>query len=421
MAKIGYEFDTEPLPPEPGDWGRRFRFVAIFLLISALTCGVIYWLVPESSRTPATPPVEAVEAGAAPGEAVEEDLPDSEPVNVSVPGGEGAVTPLPIEVSGGAEPEAAEELPVEEPTGEPGGESEGDEVPVPSGDEVREEPTATPQKGKPWVGDPVVDLPIRPEARQQFDPASAVSRIRELLERGAYREAYLAAEQLAAETRLTENSEAWLEAFSAVTAANLAVLRHGVPLEKATVSVVTQAGDSFSRLASKYHTTMQTIKTANRMPPASDVLPVNRRLVIYPGPWRIRVEKGARLLKLYNLNPAFPSERLFAVFDVGVGRLGRTPSAEFVISAKIAKPDWYTPEGRLIKYGDPENMLGEYFLKLAPAGTPDRPLLGYGIHGTPDESTVTKSLSNGCIRMRAGDIETLYQMIPHRTPVEIVD
>ena len=66
-------------------------------------------------------------------------------------------------------------------------------------------------------------------------------------------------------------------------------------------------------------------------------------------------------------------------------------------------------------------MLGDYFLKLAPASTPGKPLLGYGIHGTPDESSVTKSLSNGCIRMRNADVELLYLLVPGRTPVEITE
>ena len=66
-------------------------------------------------------------------------------------------------------------------------------------------------------------------------------------------------------------------------------------------------------------------------------------------------------------------------------------------------------------------MLGDYFLKLAPTGTPDKPLLGYGIHGTRDDASVTKSQSNGCIRMHNADVETLYRIVPSRTPVEIVD
>ena len=179
-------------------------------------------------------------------------------------------------------------------------------------------------------------------------------------------------------------------------------------------------GDSFSRVASRSKTTIEAIKRGNRIRPEENTLFLNQKLVLYPGPWRIRVEKAARLLKLYNCNPAHP-EQLFAVFDVGIGRLGKTPTANFVISGRLKHPAWYTPNGGIIPYGDPENMLGDYFLKLAPASTPGKPLLGYGIHGTPDESSVTKSLSNGCIRMRNADVELLYILVPGRTPVEITE
>ena len=66
-------------------------------------------------------------------------------------------------------------------------------------------------------------------------------------------------------------------------------------------------------------------------------------------------------------------------------------------------------------------MIGTRFLKLSPVGTPDRPLLGYGIHGTSNEESVTRSRSNGCIRMRNADVEMLYNIVPGMTRVEILD
>ena len=109
------------------------------------------------------------------------------------------------------------------------------------------------------------------------------------------------------------------------------------------------------------------------------------------------------------------------MFDVGIGRLGKTPSAEFVISSRLRNPDWYAPDGGVYKFGEPGNVIGTRFLKLAPVGTPDRPLLGYGIHGTSSEESVTRSRSNGCIRMRNADVEMLYNIVPGMTRVEILD
>ena len=39
----------------------------------------------------------------------------------------------------------------------------------------------------------------------------------------------------------------------------------------------------------------------------------------------------------------------------------------------------------------------------------------------PDETTVTRSLSNGCIRMRNKDVEKLYCLVPSGVPVVIRD
>ena len=174
-------------------------------------------------------------------------------------------------------------------------------------------------------------------------------------------------------------------------------------------------GESYSVLAAKYHTTIDAIKHYNRVPEKDNILRIGKKLLIHPGPWKIMIHKNARVLELYN------RDTLYAVFDVGIGRLGKTPTAKFVISSKLRNPDWYMPGGGVVKYGDPENPLGNYFLKLAPTGSPDRPLLGYGIHGTQDESDITRSLSNGCIRMRDADVSKLYIIVPARTPVEIVE
>jgi hypothetical protein len=43
------------------------------------------------------------------------------------------------------------------------------------------------------------------------------------------------------------------------------------------------------------------------------------------------------------------------------------------------------------------------------------------IHGCPDEVEMGKPGSHGCIRMRNRDIEYLFEYVPVRTPVEIIE
>ena len=46
---------------------------------------------------------------------------------------------------------------------------------------------------------------------------------------------------------------------------------------------------------------------------------------------------------------------------------------------------------------------------------------GYGIHGTPDPSKVSKTHSNGCIRLTNWDAKKLAAMIKKGTPVTFRD
>lgn len=307
-------------------------------------------------------------------------------------------------------PGTAEEEPkVEEP------------LPVPA------DATQTPEKGKPWVGDPIIDRPDVPQTEIPADVRPSLdadfNRAEKSLAEKNYPDAAAAAGNILSSPSVIPFSTEWRQAAALLTEANLASFDARENIEKYMLVHPVKPGESYSALAAKYGTTIEAIKRLNGIPADNNVLRLGRRLLIYPGPWRIVVRKGPRLLELYNCSrqAGQSSDRLYAVFDVGLGRLGKTPAASFVISSKLRNPDWYSPEGGVIKYGDPENPLGNYFLKLAPTGSPDRPLLGYGIHGTQDDSDITRSLSNGCIRMRNADVETLYTIVPGRTPVEIVE
>jgi hypothetical protein len=44
---------------------------------------------------------------------------------------------------------------------------------------------------------------------------------------------------------------------------------------------------------------------------------------------------------------------------------------------------------------------------------------GYGIHGTDNPTSIGRSVSHGCIRVRNEDIETLFRIVPVGTPVYV--
>jgi lipoprotein-anchoring transpeptidase ErfK/SrfK len=58
-----------------------------------------------------------------------------------------------------------------------------------------------------------------------------------------------------------------------------------------------------------------------------------------------------------------------------------------------------------------DNPLGDRWMGLSQKG--------YGIHGTNVQSSVGKSVSHGCIRMRKSDIEELFELVDVGATVEL--
>ena len=111
---------------------------------------------------------------------------------------------------------------------------------------------------------------------------------------------------------------------------------------------------------------------------------------------------------------------------IGIGREGwATPIGVTHITQKTRDPKWYPPASVRAEHaalGDPlpavvpagpDNPLGRFKMRLA------RP--GYLIHGTNKPSGVGMRISHGCIRLYPEDIEALFDRVPTKTPVYIVD
>lgn len=106
-------------------------------------------------------------------------------------------------------------------------------------------------------------------------------------------------------------------------------------------------------------------------------------------------------------------------YDVGTAMRGyRTPRGIWSVVDKQQNPTWVNPApdtwGADMPSsipGGPNNPLGTRALYL------DAP--GIRIHGTPDTASVGGYVSHGCIRMRMGEVEELYPLVPVGTPVII--
>ena len=193
-------------------------------------------------------------------------------------------------------------------------------------------------------------------------------------------------------------------------ALNIKILFDGVPGGK-NQSYVIKSGDSLNRIAINFNLPVSAIIKANKL--KSTVIYPGQNLRVYKGDWKIEVSKAAKLLYV------FDGSDLFAIYDIGIGKEGRTPKGDFILTDKIEHPSWYSPDGKIVPYGEKDNVLGTHWLKIMPTGNTDSAYIGYGIHGTWDEGSITKSMSNGCVRMTNAEVAELFTYIPRKTPVKI--
>lgn len=172
-----------------------------------------------------------------------------------------------------------------------------------------------------------------------------------------------------------------------------------------------QAGDSLAALAKKNNTTVDVIRKGNNLPGAT--IRAGDRLRLFSGNFHITVDKSDNTLVLY-LN-----DRFFKRYAVGTGQYGKTPVGEFFISDKIPNPPWWRSDGKLVPYGDTNNVLGTHWMALST--TNGSPIRGYGIHGTWQPETIGKQASAGCVRLLNSEVEELFTLVPENTPVTITD
>jgi lipoprotein-anchoring transpeptidase ErfK/SrfK len=134
---------------------------------------------------------------------------------------------------------------------------------------------------------------------------------------------------------------------------------------------------------------------------------------------RIEVDKSRQTVKAFD-----PSGALVAFFPATVGSEEKpTPSGSFKVVSADANPYYrYNPDYKfkgvkskkafVIKPG-PNNPVGSYWIGLSAEG--------YGIHGTPNPSKVSKSESHGCVRLTNWDVGLLGNNTKKATPVVFVD
>ena len=158
-----------------------------------------------------------------------------------------------------------------------------------------------------------------------------------------------------------------------------------------------KAGDTLDKIARAHGTTWEMIQRLNGL--NSTRINVGQELKILGGRFELIVRKDKLVMDLM-LDGAFIQR-----YEVGLGVAGCTPLGEFTVRNRIPKPaDGSYP------YGHEKHRLGSRWLGLDSADGHK----GYGIHGCrpEDEGQIPGECSEGCVRMRSGDVEEVYDIVP---------
>ena len=180
-------------------------------------------------------------------------------------------------------------------------------------------------------------------------------------------------------------------------------------MDGAIVHVV-QPGETLTSIAKKHGVHWRMLARINAM--KGDRLRAGQRLKVLRGPASVVAYKREFRMVLL-LNGVYVKE-----YPMGIGRDDTpTPDGTFVVENMLEKPTWYKPNGGVVRYGAPENLLGERWIGFRN----ESGQAGLGIHGTNDEATVRAKCSNGCLRMRNADVVELYDFVQPGTQVVIGD
>jgi lipoprotein-anchoring transpeptidase ErfK/SrfK len=238
-------------------------------------------------------------------------------------------------------------------------------------------------------------------ARQHLDEGDLVSALR-------------LSENVLLDDTMVRYTGPWRKAADLADTIMSTIVMTDVPFPEKVRHVV-GSGQSLSGIAQQYNVTVAMLQISNGLERTRPTIYPDQVFKIYEGHWRIEVSKSAFVLVL------FDGERIVKVYDIATGRQDRTPVGTFIIKDKQIEPVWYPGGGRIIPFGEKENVLGTRWMGMRPTGDTDPTLKGFGIHGTWEPESIGNAASLGCVRMRNEDVEELFDFVTIGTPVTIIE
>ena len=192
--------------------------------------------------------------------------------------------------------------------------------------------------------------------------------------------------------------------------ASMNIYRSGTDSET-NVDYSVKSGDTLSKIALNYNTTVSAIQKANGM--NTTRLNIGQKLKIPQSVWSIEIRRSDNRLLLKTNN------KLFKIYNVYPGSaISHSCTGTFRIFSKQKDPVWRV-DGQTYQPGSAGNIIGSRWMALKGTGASAN-AEGTAIHGTnragsPDVSPGAP----GYFRMSNDDVKELYDLVPCETAVVI--
>ncbi|HED54927.1 MAG TPA: LysM peptidoglycan-binding domain-containing protein [Phycisphaerales bacterium] len=186
-----------------------------------------------------------------------------------------------------------------------------------------------------------------------------------------------------------------------------------------------QPGDTLGKITYRQGLAVdwRLIQRINRISNPSRIR-VGQKIKLVRGPIHAVVSKDAYRMDLYAGPPGATNQWVFLrSFPVGLGADDSTPVGHFVVrpDSKLINPVWRNPRtGEFFASDNPDNPIGERWVGIEGTGEVAS-VEGMGIHGTIDPDSIGSDASMGCIRMHAGDVELVYEMLEEQVSQVIIE
>ncbi|MBN2375497.1 MAG: L,D-transpeptidase family protein [Sedimentisphaerales bacterium] len=177
------------------------------------------------------------------------------------------------------------------------------------------------------------------------------------------------------------------------------------------------SGELLMHLQKQYQVPYQMLMRINKINDARSV-GAGRTIKVIQGPFHAVVERKRFLMSI------FLGDMMVKSYPVGLGAPGRqTPTGMWLVELKQENPEWTDPETRK-KYlpNDPENPLGDRWVRLKGIEGDAVGRNGFGIHGTVKPEEIGQATSRGCIRLHNGNVRFVYDLLmPGKSQVKVVE